>query len=138
MLHFPKMQHFGKIPKRFGQNVANINYKSDKFCKICFKKSATISGIFNEQIEIRERCEGVHCVDLGESFLSMSLFLNLLFETDSYSNEYLLAKIGVDTTENELLVHLIFQPWDLIFTEPPRPLRSRSPSRSTPDGTCRS
>ena len=27
--------------------------------------------------------------------LSMSLFLNLLFETDSYSNEYLLAKIGV-------------------------------------------
>ena len=36
-------------------------------------------------------------------FLSMSLFLNLLFETDSYSNEYLLAKIGVDTAENEHL-----------------------------------
>ena len=33
----------------------------------------------------------------------MSLFLNLLFETDSYSNEYLLAKIGVDTAVNELL-----------------------------------
>ena len=33
----------------------------------------------------------------------MSLFLNLLFETDSYSNEYLLAKIGVDTAENEPL-----------------------------------
>ena len=31
----------------------------------------------------------------------MSLFLNLLFETDSYSNEYLLAKIGFDTAENE-------------------------------------
>ena len=44
------------------------------------------------------------------------------FETDSYSNEYLLAKIGVDTAENEpLKVHLILQPWDLIFTEPPRP-----------------
>ena len=55
-------------------------------------------------------------------FLSMSLFLNLLFETDSYSNEYLLAKIGVDTAENEpLKVHLIFKLWDLIFTEPPRP-----------------
>ena len=27
----------------------------------------------------------------------MSLFLNLLFETDSYSNEYLLAKFGFDT-----------------------------------------
>ena len=30
----------------------------------------------------------------------MSLFLNLLFETDSYSNEYLLAKFGFDTAEN--------------------------------------
>ena len=36
------------------------------------------------------------------------------------SNEYLLAKIGVDTAENEpLKVPLIFKPWDLIFTEPP-------------------
>ena len=24
--------------------------------------------IFDEKIEIRERCKGVHCVDLGESF----------------------------------------------------------------------
>ena len=54
--------------------------------------------------------------------LSMSLFLNILFETDSYSNEYVLAKIGVDTAENEpLKVHLIFKLWDSIFTEPPRP-----------------
>ena len=30
----------------------------------------------------------------------MSLLLNLLFEADSYSNEYLLAKFGVDTAEN--------------------------------------
>ena len=52
-------------------------------------------AIFDEKIEIRERCKGVHCVDLGESFL------NLLFETDSYSNEYLLAKFGFDTAENE-------------------------------------
>ena len=51
----------------------------------------------------------MHCVDLGESFLN--------------SNEYLLAKIGVDTAENEpLKVHLIFKlSWDLIFTEPLRP-----------------
>ena len=35
---------------------------------------------------------------------------------------YFLAKIGVDTAENEpLKVHLIFKLWDLIFTEPPRP-----------------
>ena len=38
------------------------------------------------------------------------------------SNEYLLAKSGVDTAENEpLKVHLIFKLLDLIFTEPPRP-----------------
>ena len=41
------------------------------------------------------------------------------FPTSIY---YVLAKIGVDTAENEpLKVHLIIQPWDLIFTEPPRP-----------------
>ena len=38
--------------------------------------------------------------------LSMFLFLNLLFEPDPYSNEYLLAKIGVDTAENELEVQI--------------------------------
>ena len=41
------------------------------------------------------------------------------------SNEYLLPNFGVDTDENEPLeVHLIIKPWDLIFTEPPRPLRA--------------
>ena len=39
------------------------------------------------------------------------------------SNEYLLAKFGFDTAANEpRKVHVIIQPWDLIFTEPPRPL----------------
>ena len=33
--------------------------------------------------------------------LSMSLFINPLLEPDSYSNEYLVAKIGVGTAENE-------------------------------------
>ena len=31
----------------------------------------------------------------------MPLFLNLLFEPDSYPNAYLIAKIGFDTAENE-------------------------------------
>ena len=76
-------------------------------------------AIFDEKIEIRERCKGVHCVDLGES----CPFSQSSFRTDSYSNEYLLPKVGVDTAENEpLKVRLIFQPWDLIFTEPPCPL----------------
>ena len=35
--------------------------------------------------------------------LSMSLFLNLLFEPDPYSNKYLLPKINVDIAENEPL-----------------------------------
>ena len=30
-------------------------------------------------------------------------FLNLLFELDSYSNDYLVAKIGLDTAKNESL-----------------------------------
>ena len=37
---------------------------------------------------------------LSES-LSMSIFLNLLFERIANSNAYLLAKIGFDTAENE-------------------------------------
>ena len=52
----------------------------------------------------------VNLVDLVKSFqififqfLSMSLFLNLLFEQDSYSYEYLFAKFGFDTAENEPL-----------------------------------
>ena len=43
------------------------------------------------------------------------------------SNEDLLAKMGVDTAGNEpLKVHLIFQPWDRIFTEPSRAPRTFS------------
>ena len=34
--------------------------------------------------------------------LSMSLFPNLLLEPDPYSNAYLVAKIGVGRSENEL------------------------------------
>ena len=38
------------------------------------------------------------------------------------SNEYFLAKCGVDTAENEpLKVLLLIQPWDSTFTEPPLP-----------------
>ena len=38
-----------------------------------------------------------------KSFFPYPSFLNLLFESDSYSNEYLLTKFGVDTAENEPL-----------------------------------
>ena len=52
MLQFPRMQHVGKIPKNFGQNLAKIQRNSDKICKIVFKKSAKVSAIFNEKIEL--------------------------------------------------------------------------------------
>ena len=74
------MLHFGKIPKKFGENLARFNKKFSKilakFAKI-LKKSAKISAIFNEKIESRERCKGVHFVDLGESFPTHIYLQNL-------------------------------------------------------------
>ena len=70
---FPKLLHFGKSRKKlvkFSKNSAKSSKNpanSGKFCNI-LQKSAKNSAIFNEKIEIRERCKGVHCVDLGESF----------------------------------------------------------------------
>ena len=68
----------------------------------------------------------VNLVDLVKSvpypFFSISFSKQNL--TDSYSNEYLLAKIGVGTAENESLkLHLIFNLLDFIFTDPPCPRR---------------
>ena len=55
-------------------------------------------------------------------------FSQFLFERDSYSNEYLLAKFGFDTAENEpRKVHLIFKLWDLFFVDPPCPLAISGP-----------
>ena len=65
---FPKSLNFGKIPKKIGQISQKFSKMLAKFATIC-KKPAKSSAIFNEKIEIRERCKGVHCVDLGESFL---------------------------------------------------------------------
>ena len=48
------MLHFGKIPKKFGENLARFSKKFSKilanFAKI-LKKSAKISAIFNEIID---------------------------------------------------------------------------------------
>jgi hypothetical protein len=64
---FRKMLHFGKIPKKFGQIWRKFSKILAKFAKF-WKKTAKNSAIFNENFTIRERCKGVHCVDLGESF----------------------------------------------------------------------
>ena len=71
------MLHFGKNPEKnwpkFSKNSANFG----KICKILQKKTAKNSAIFNEKIEIRERCKGVHYVDLGESFPTSIYLQNL-------------------------------------------------------------
>ena len=64
---FRKMLHFGKIPKKFGQIWRKFSKILAKFAKF-WKKTEKNSAIFNENFTIRERCKGVHCVDLGESF----------------------------------------------------------------------
>ena len=66
---------------RFGEKTATFAKKLANFLK---------NAKFDENFEIRERCKGVHCVDLGESF-----------QIDPNSNEYFLAKFGFNTTENE-------------------------------------
>ena len=72
------------------------------------KKSAKNSANFNEKIEIPKRCKGVHCVDLGESFLDFlfSIFFHVPFSQYSFQiypnfKAYFLANFGFDTTENE-------------------------------------
>ena len=54
--------------------------------------TANNSAIFNEIFEIRERCKGAHCVDLGESFPT---------QIDPNSNAYLVPQFGFDTAEND-------------------------------------
>ena len=49
---------------------------------------------FDENFEIRERCKGVFCLDLGESF-------PISFQIDPNSNEYIFANFGFDTAKNE-------------------------------------
>ena len=73
--------------------------------------------IFGWNFEIWAVQKYLNLVDLVKSF-PFPLFLNMFFQQDPYSNEYLLANIGVDTAENEPLeVHLIIKAWDLFFTE---------------------
>ena len=70
------MLHFGKIPKKFGEIWRKFSKILAKFAKF-WKKTAKNSAIFNENFEIRERCKGVHCVDLGESFPTSIYLQNL-------------------------------------------------------------
>ena len=57
---------------KFSKNSAKMQQALQHFVKISKKFSN-----FNEKIEIRERCKGVHCVDLGESFPTNIYLQNL-------------------------------------------------------------
>ena len=52
---------------KFSKNSAKIQQLLANFATFC-KNQQKKSAIFNETIQIRERCIGMHCVDLGESF----------------------------------------------------------------------
>ena len=68
------------ILEKSRKNLVKFGENSAKFwqnLRIFGKKTAKISAIFNENFEIRERCKGVHCVDLGESFPTSIYLQNL-------------------------------------------------------------
>ena len=54
---------------RFGEKTATFAKKLANFLK---------NAKFDENFEIRERCKGVHCVDLGESFPTSIFLQNLV------------------------------------------------------------
>ena len=64
---FPEIAAFWENPEKIWSNLAKIQQILAKFATPC-KNSSKNSADFNENIQIRERCKGVHCVDLGESF----------------------------------------------------------------------
>ena len=63
----------------FSLKIAEVfaEFFAEFFCKNLQKEKAKFSAIFNENFAIRERCKGVHCVDLGESFPTSIYLQNL-------------------------------------------------------------
>ena len=60
-----------EIRKKFiknSQKKCKIRIFCDWISEYSLIQSQNFLAIFDEKIEIRERCKGVHCVDLGESF----------------------------------------------------------------------
>ena len=99
--HVTIFWNLARNPEKISSKIRRKNAKFELFAielmNIHSFNRKIFLAIFDEKIEIRERCKGVHFVDLGESFPT----LNLLFEPDSHSNSYLLAKFGFDTAEYE-------------------------------------
>ena len=98
-------------------NLSKLNW-TNRQTLLTFKQIVTKS---TQKVEIGENCKVVYCVDLVKSFqtlrsfvhififslwhvfLACPIFLNPSVDQDPYSNKCLLAKIGVDTADNEPL-----------------------------------
>ena len=68
------------ILEKSRKNLVTFGENSAKFwqnLRFFGEKTETKTAIFNENFEIRERCKGVHCVDLGESFPTSIYLQNL-------------------------------------------------------------
>ena len=76
-----------------------------------------MSAVFNEKIEIRERCKGVHCVDLGESFPT---------------NIYLQKSASIQPRRSHLIFIILAASRDLIFTERSSPVRHSACAQTAP------
>ena len=97
---------FWNLARNPGKNSSKIRRKKAKFEFFAIELMKFINSIakkvwrfLTKKLRLEngaKRCKGVHCVDLGESF-----------PTSIY---YLIAKIGVDTAENEPL-----EVWGKIF-----------------------
>ena len=66
-----------KNHQNFAENMQNSTKKLKKKSEIQLFNRENFLAIFDEKIEIRERCKGVHCVDLGESFPTSTSLENL-------------------------------------------------------------
>ena len=69
---------------RFGERTAAFAKKLATFLK---------HAKFDENFKIRERCKGVHCVDLGESFPT-SIFLQNLASIQKRTNPLKFAHLA--------------------------------------------
>ena len=67
-----------KIHQQCAEKSAKFDEKNEKIRKLIqlFNREK-ILAIFDEKNEIRERCKGVHCVDLDESFQTHIYLQNL-------------------------------------------------------------
>ena len=74
---------FLEFGAKSGKKFIKISQKNAKFdeeiekIEIQLFNREKMLAIFDEKIEIRERCKGVHCVDLGESFPTSIYLQNL-------------------------------------------------------------